>query len=61
MGLDSPIEERARYDDFELEDNYDFNKCQVPYLKKYAAEKHIAYQTLINSLLRKSIEKGLKS
>ena len=75
-----PIEERARHDDFELEEHYDFNNGirgrfykpkKVPttmridndiliYLKKYAAEQHIAYQTLINSLLRKSIEKGLK-
>lgn len=74
-----PIEERSKYDDFELEDNYDFSdgirgrfykSKKVPttmridndiliYLKKYASEQHIAYQTLINSLLRKSIEKGL--
>jgi len=75
----NPTEERSKYDDFELKDNYDFSDGirgrfykpkKVPttmridndiliYLKKYAAEQHIAYQTLINSLLRKSIEKGL--
>ncbi len=74
-----PIEERAKYDDFELEENYNFSDGvrgrfykpkKVPttmridndiliFLKKYAAEKHIAYQTLINTLLRQSIEKGL--
>jgi len=73
------VEERAKYDDFELEDNYNFSDSvqgrfyqpkKVPttmridndiliYLKKYATEKQIAYQTLINSLLRESIEKGL--
>ncbi len=72
-------DERAQYDDFELEDNYDFSGAvrgrfykpkKIPttmridndiliYLKKYSAEQHIAYQTLINTLLRKSIEKGL--
>jgi len=77
----NPTEERSKYDDFELKDNYDFSDGirgrfykpkKVPttmridndiliYLKKYAAEQHIAYQTLINSLLRKSIEKGLGS
>ncbi|WP_198262785.1 BrnA antitoxin family protein [sulfur-oxidizing endosymbiont of Gigantopelta aegis] len=75
-----PIEERAKHDDFELDEHYDFSEGvrgrfyaskKVPttmridndvliYLKKYAAEQHIAYQTLINTLLRKSIERGLK-
>ena len=30
----------------------------IIYLKKRAAEKHIAYQSLINSLLREYMEKG---
>ena len=66
------IDSRAKYDDFELEDNYDFTdgirgkfykpeKISVSmkldndiliFLKKQASEKKIAYQTLINSLLR---------
>ncbi len=73
------VEDRAKYDDYELKDNYDFSDGvrgrfykpkKIPttiridndiliYLKKYAVENHIAYQTLINTLLRKSIEKGL--
>ena len=40
------VDEREKYDDFELEE-------------KYAAENHIAYQTLINTILRSSINKGL--
>jgi len=66
------IDSRAKYDNFELEDNYDFTngvrgKFYKPekisismkldndiliFLKKQANEKKIAYQTLINSLLR---------
>ena len=64
--------QRAKYDDFELKDNYDFSDGirgrfykpkKIPtsmrlyndiliYLLKQASEKKIAYQTLINSLLR---------
>ncbi len=74
-------EQRAKYDSFELEDDYDFNGAvrgrfykpkKIPttmrldqdiiiYLKKKAAEKHIAYQTLINSLLRDCMDKGIKN
>jgi predicted DNA binding CopG/RHH family protein len=66
------VEYRAKYDDFELKDNYDFNNGirgrfykpkKIPtsmrldndiliFLKKQASEKKIAYQTLINNLLR---------
>ena len=66
------VELRAKYDDFELKDNYDFSDGirgrfykpkKIPtsmrldndiliFLKKQASEKKIAYQTLINSLLR---------
>ena len=66
------LEERAQFDDFELEDNYDFTSGvrgrfykpkKIPtsmrldddillFLKKEASEKKIAYQTLINNLLR---------
>ena len=70
------VKERAKYDDFELEDNYDFTggvrsrfykPKKVPtsmrldndiilFLKKEASEKKIAYQTLINNLLRKHMQ-----
>jgi uncharacterized protein (DUF4415 family) len=74
--------ERAKYDNFELEDNYDFSDGvrgrfykphKVPtsmrldddillFLKKEASEKKIAYQTLINNLLREHMQKhGLKA
>ena len=66
------VETRAKYDNFELEDNYDFTDGirgrfykpkKIPtsmrldndiliFLKKQASEKKIAYQTLINNLLR---------
>jgi len=66
------VNQRAKYDDFELEDNYDFSNGirgrfykpkKIPtsmrldndiliFLKKQASEKKIAYQTLINNLLR---------
>ncbi len=66
------VNQRAKYDDFELEDNYDFSDGirgrfykpkKIPismrldndiliFLKKQASEKKIAYQTLINNLLR---------
>jgi len=69
-------EERAKYDNFELEDNYDFNDGirgrffkpkKIPtsmrldndiliFLKKQASEKKIAYQTLINNLLREYMQ-----
>ena len=68
--------ERAKYDDFELADNYDFTggvrgrfyqPTKVPtsmrldndillFLKKEAKEKKIAYQTLINNLLREHVQ-----
>jgi len=66
------INQRAKYDDFELEDNYDFSDGirgrfykpkKIPttirldndiliFLKKKASEQKIAYQTIINNLLR---------
>jgi len=66
------VELRAKYDNFELEDDYDFTDGirgrfykpkKIPtsmrldndiliFLKKQASEKKIAYQTLINNLLR---------
>jgi predicted DNA binding CopG/RHH family protein len=66
------VELRAKFNDFELKDNYDFTggirgifykpkKIQTSmrldndiliFLKKQASEKKIAYQTLINNLLR---------
>jgi predicted DNA binding CopG/RHH family protein len=69
-------EERAIYDNFELEDNYDFTDGvrgrfykpkKIPtsmrldndiimFLKKQASEKKIAYQTLINNLLREHMQ-----
>jgi predicted DNA binding CopG/RHH family protein len=69
-------EERAKYDDFELEDHYDFSGAvrgrfykpkKVPtsmrldndiilFLKKEASQKKIAYQTLINNLLREHMQ-----
>ena len=76
------VEERAKFDDFEVEDNYDFSNAvrgrfykpkKVPtsmrldddillFLKKEANEKKIAYQTLINNLLRKHVQvHGLES
>ena len=70
------VNQRAKYDDFELEDNYDFRggvrgrfykPKKVPtsmrldndvllFLKKEASEKKIAYQTLINNLLREHMQ-----
>ena len=76
------VKERAAFDDFELEDNYDFSNAirgrfykpkKVPtsmrldndillFLKKEASEKKIAYQTLINNLLREHVQmSGLTS
>ena len=69
-------EERAIYDNFELEDNYEFTDAvrgrfykpkKIPtsmrldndiimFLKKQASEKKIAYQTLINNLLREHMQ-----
>ena len=69
-------EERAKYDNFELADNYDFSggvrgrfykPKKIPtsmrldndiliFLKKEASEKKIAYQTLINNVLREHIK-----
>lgn len=70
------FEERAKYDNFELADNYDFSggvrgRFYKPkkihtsmrldsdiliFLKKEASEKKIAYQTLINNVLREHIK-----
>ena len=70
------VNQRAKYDDFELEDNYDFSDGirgrfykpkKIPtsmrldndiliFLKKQASEKKIAYQTLINNLLRDYVQ-----
>jgi len=76
------VSQREKYDDFELEDNYDFTDGvrgrfykpkKIPtsmrldndiliFLKKQASEKKIAYQTLINNLLRSYMQvSGLKS
>jgi uncharacterized protein (DUF4415 family) len=76
------VEERAKYDDYEMLDTYDFSDAvrgrfykpeKIPtsmrldndiliFLKKQASEKKIAYQTLINSLLREYMQKeGLKT
>ncbi len=75
------VEQRAKYDNFELKDHYDFKggvrgrfykPKKVPttmrldndillFLKKEASEKKIAYQTLINTLLREHMQvAGLK-
>ena len=70
------VKQRAKYDNFELEDNYDFTDGirgrfykpkKIPtsmrldndiliFLKKQASEKKIAYQTLINNLLREYMQ-----
>jgi len=70
------VEDRVKYDDFEMQDEYDFSDGirgrfykpkKVPtsmrldndilvFLKKEAIEKKIAYQTLINSLLREHMQ-----
>jgi len=70
------VEEREKFDNFELEDNYDFtggvrgrfykpkkiptsmrlDKDILLFLKKEASEKKIAYQTLINNLLREHMQ-----
>ena len=70
------VKQIAKYDDFELEDNYDFTDGirgrfykpkKIPtsmrldndiliFLKKQASEKKIAYQTLINNLLREYMQ-----
>lgn len=76
------VEERAKFDNFELEENYDFTDGvrgrfykpkKIPtsmrldndiilFLKKEASEKKIAYQTLINNLLREHMQvAGLRS
>ena len=71
------FEERAKYDDYEMLDEYDFSDRvrgrfyqpkKIPtsmrldndiliFLKKQASEKKIAYQTLINNLLREYMQK----
>jgi predicted DNA binding CopG/RHH family protein len=70
------VEERAKYDDYEMKDEYDFSggirgrfykPKKIPttmrldndiilFLKKEASEKKIAYQTLINNLLREHMQ-----
>lgn len=75
------VKDRAKYDDYEMQDEYDFSDGirgrfykpkKIPtsmrldndiliFLKKQAGEKKIAYQTLINNLLREYMQKeGLK-
>lgn len=74
------VEERAKFDDYEMLDEYDFSDgvrgrfykpTKVPttmrldndvllFLKKQASEKKIAYQTLINNLLRDYMQDGMK-
>ncbi len=74
------VEERAKFDDYEMLDEYDFSDgvrgrfykpTKVPtsirldndillFLKKQASEKKIAYQTLINNLLRDYMQEGMK-
>ena len=69
--------DRAKYDDYEILDEYDFSDGvrgrfykpkKIPtsmrldndiliFLKKQASEKKIAYQTLINNLLRDYMQK----
>jgi predicted DNA binding CopG/RHH family protein len=71
---------REKYDNYELEDNYDFSNAvrgrfykpkKIPtsmrldddillFLKKEASEKKIAYQTLINNLLREHMKTTIK-
>jgi uncharacterized protein (DUF4415 family) len=68
-------ENRSKYDDFELAENYNFEDGvrgrfykpkKIPttirldndilmFFKKQASEKKVAYQTIINNLLRDSI------
>ena len=76
------VKQREKYDEFELEDNYDFSDGirgrfykpkKIPtsmrldndiliFLKKQASEKKIAYQTLINNLLREYMQvEGLQN
>ncbi len=80
-GIMKNIEQREKFDNFELEEGYDFSDGirgrfykpkKVPtsmrldndillFLKKEAKEKKIAYQTLINNLLREHMQTaGLK-
>jgi len=74
------VEERAKFDEYEILDEYDFSDgvrgrfykpTKVPtsirldndillFLKKQASEKKIAYQTLINNLLRDYMQEGMK-
>ena len=71
------VKERAKYDDYEILDEYNFadggrghfyEPKKIPtsmrldndiliFLKKQASEKKIAYQTLINNLLREYMQK----
>ena len=75
------IQDRAKFDEYEMLDEYDFSDAvrgrfykpkKVPttirldndillFLKKQANEKKIAYQTLINNLLREYIQRGIKT
>ena len=73
----SNIKRREKYDDFEMEDDYDFSDGvrgrfykpkKIPttlrldndiilFFKKKASEEKVPYQTLINALLRKELQK----
>jgi len=73
------VEDRVKYDDFEMQDELDkenslsnifYKPKKIPtsmrldndilvFLKKEAIEKKIAYQTLINSLLREHMSSEL--
>ena len=75
------VEERAKFDNYNILDEYDFSDgvrgrfykpTKVPttmrldndillFLKKQASEKKIAYQTLINNLLRDYMQEGMKN
>ncbi len=74
------VEQRAKFDDYEMLDDYDFSDgirgrfykpTKVPttmrldndillFFKKQASEKKIAYQTLINNLLREYMQHGIR-
>ncbi|SFV54535.1 hypothetical protein MNB_SM-4-1706 [hydrothermal vent metagenome] len=73
----SNIKQREKFDDYEMEDEYDFTDGtrgrfyepkKIPvslrldndivlFFKKLASEKKVPYQTLINALLRKELQR----
>ena len=73
----SNIKQREKFDDYEVQDEYDFTNGvrgrfyepkKIPvslrldndiilFFKKLASEKKVPYQTLINALLRKELQK----